>query len=456
MKKIDVDVIVLGLSHAGGFFAKEAAKLLAHINNEHMRFNMYLYDSQDVDEEDLAVSAFLPEDVEWNRAAVLGSILCSTYKSLYLQAYATDFDSHAAVTYRRDKGFYADHFRIVFDFSKDTVKDGTRELWKSSNNIQVIRPQKDGVRVYPKYAGVVKRVYRKAVAKQGNSIAESLQIARICLGILVNITENHLRDEDIPYTEYSAGEKFCNNADSWLVVCVGTGGTGGNFCKELPHLMLQNKKISLLMIDGDRVEEKNVKRQPFSGRDMMQNKAEILRKDLEIDYPGIKGRLFSCPYYMDKTEDLENAIAGCGGKYDHVLLVGGVDNHAARRVMQQYHQKQEESVYMDSANEWSNGECVIAIRSNGIDYSPVRSFYFPDVLTDNSPSVSQISCGAINESAPQHQLTNLTAAQCLFANIVPLLTKGIIHGGIAYFDAFKSFMRFQPVTLKMIKEAAYG
>ena len=82
---------------------------------------------------------------------------------------------------------------------------------------------------------------------------------------------------------------------------------------------------------------------------------------------------------------------------------------------------------------------------DGKEISPVRSFYYPDVLTDASPSASERSCGEINESSPQHICTNLCSAQMILSVVESLIMDGKVHGGIVYFDTFSQFSRFQPL-----------
>ena len=50
--------------------------------------------------------------------------------------------------------------------------------------------------------------------------------------------------------------------------------------------------------------------------------------------------------------------------------------------MESFHNLCDSSVYIDAANEWSEGQTIISVRMDGKEISPVRSFYYPDVLTD--------------------------------------------------------------------------
>lgn len=462
---INIDFLLLGLSGAGSYFAKELARFLGTCRDERISSTLYVLDPDDVTELDAENGAYLYNDIGWNRAGVMQGVLSAAYTDLNIVAYANMLNENGIEAFLSKQIGYGNHreLLVVYDFSdKGLCKKGIKMFDQRFASVLMIRPTKTDVEIISKMADIgdlVRNVKQRTKLTKTCGLERMLEISHICMAIATQMYDNNLMLSDIPYmvpADKQYARQFCQKDDAWLVVCVGTGGTGGNFCKEFPHLMLEKKNISLLMIDGDRVEGKNVKRQPYGKRDIMQNKAQILMKDLAADYPMLQERLFSWPHYLDTVEDLYNAIASVNASYDHVLLIGGVDNHAARRVMQQYHLGKDNSVYVDSANEWSTGEVVVAVRANGIDQSPVRSFYFPNVLTDTSPSASEISCGAINESAPQHQVTNLTAARIIFSSVVPVLLKGMVYCGITYFDAFKYFARFQPVNREMLREAAHG
>ena len=60
------------------------------------------------------------------------------------------------------------------------------------------------------------------------------------------------------------------------IIIVGCGGTGGNFIKELGRFLYRasiKNSCSILLIDGDLVEEHNVSRQPFLPEDVGRKRA---------------------------------------------------------------------------------------------------------------------------------------------------------------------------------------
>lgn len=242
---------------------------------------------------------------------------------------------------------------------------------------------------------------------------------------------------------------------------VGCGGTGGNLIKELGRFLKffssPDKSWTLTLIDGDRVEAKNGSRQPFSVQDVQQMKALVMQEGLVecLELPGDK--VFAYPEYLDTPEQLSMFMTNKSNEYEtqHVkVLVGCVDNHRARQVMHQFFEKQPNIIYIDAANEYDSGEVVIGIRIKGEEIAPPRAFYFPEVLTDTGKSASELSCGVVNISSPQHIITNLCAAQHSLSAIVQLMQKDEVEGGIIHFNAFTHFSRFDRWTSDMQKDKA--
>lgn len=241
------------------------------------------------------------------------------------------------------------------------------------------------------------------------------------------------------------------------VICIGAGGTGGNFVKEFARYMaslttVPNMTVSLALVDGDKVEESNRSRQPFSEDDVAQNKATSLIDAIQDVFN--LHNVYAYPDYVNTAEDME-VICGQHQKHyrdryylpnsrDIIILVGCVDNHRARQAMNDFFYMKPDIIYIDSANEFSVGEICIGVRLNGETVAPPRSHYFPDVLTDKSPSASEISCGALNISSPQHIATNLMAAHLVLSLVANIISNGKIDYGIIYFDSFKYFSRFDP------------
>ena len=193
------------------------------------------------------------------------------------------------------------------------------------------------------------------------------------------------------------------------IIIIGCGGTGGNFIKELGRYLYENSiknKCRILLVDGDLVEEKNIARQPFLPQDVGRKKSEVMAEILQEAFN------INCEYYTEYIDYSAQLKAFEISDY-MTILVGCVDNHACRKVMQEYYKSCSSCYYLDAANEFSVGEVVAAMRM------------------------------ALNESKPQHLITNLFAVNLLLKCIVEILTEEVWSGGIYYFDAFKGFSRFQ-------------
>lgn len=236
----------------------------------------------------------------------------------------------------------------------------------------------------------------------------------------------------------------------YVVMIVGVGGTGGNFAKEFcrysSFYCKQGQFIKTVLIDGDKVEEKNRERQPFASEDVQQNKAVSLASAINDTFSGIE--VLAYPDYISNKEQLENLFDSVKMYDDQKdksipVIIGAVDNHRARQCLYDFYCSKSDVFWFDSANEYSVGEIVISARLNNCDIGWDRTKYYPDVLTDTSPSAEELSCGVVNVSDPQHLATNLMAANLTLSAVVDLMTNNRFVPGIIYFDRKKYFSRFQ-------------
>lgn len=102
-------------------------------------------------------------------------------------------------------------------------------------------------------------------------------------------------------------------------------------------------------------------------------------------------------------------------------------------------------IYIDSANEFDFGTVVAGFRNFSGVQCPDRTFYFPDVLKSRAKKASQLSCGAINISAPQHYVTNQLAATITFSQICSFIENGEYKDGVTYFHSFNLSVSNRPL-----------
>ena len=219
----------------------------------------------------------------------------------------------------------------------------------------------------------------------------------------------------------------------FTVHVIGAGGTGSYFLKEFCRFASGNKDIeSVYIYDGDRVEKKNLARQCFTEEDIGRNKACIMA---EILMEAFSIKCYAVPEYLTNRKQIVETE-------NTPLLIGCVDNHAARLILEEYFREKEDCVLFDSANEYETGEVVFAYRFQNLFAGRERSFYFPD-MEKETKSRTEMSCTELNAVAPQHIVTNMLAANHLLCGVANLL-EGIVHPGFTMFNALHFESQFVP------------
>lgn len=228
------------------------------------------------------------------------------------------------------------------------------------------------------------------------------------------------------------------------IIIVGVGGTGsiyaGSICRYLATLQKEKgKDYKVLLIDGDIVEAKNLSRQLYTDEDINEKKALCFAEAIE-ETLGIEVSVYD--QYLDSIDTFQEILSSFSNSFEVYstflpIVIGCVDNHRARQILHQYFDKVRSCIYIDSANEYDYGEIVTGVKEGDKILSQPKGFYFPEVLTDNSPSKTEQSCGVINLSSPQHIVTNTMAATLLLSETINVLTSGKFEPGILYFYPFE-------------------
>lgn len=428
-------VSILGLGFLGANLAKEFSRYLAFYKSGKDRISLCLVDNGCASEEDTASQPYLQEDIGWNKAAVLSEAILATISGPSRLSIC-GLDINAA----RDERFLdanAD-INIICDCTGDmSVRHALNRIMQKKDNNLLVLSCTDAINAYRDHIPEPKR-------HPGHNEMDAYFLLTQLVSVLAHA---RVQDAPIPLFEPKGRNISLEEGRQYLFVCIGTGGTGGNFIKQMMPVMKRNGNCTFLLIDGDRVEERNLARQPYGMDCIMQNKADMLREGILQDIPDLKGRIFSIPRYIESAEDISQCITTVPN-YEGMcpVMIGGVDNHRARQAMEGFFSRLKDGIYLDSGNEFDYGEVVSAIKRGGQVLSPSRAHYFPDVMTDDSPSASELSCGIINQSSPQHQLTNLYAAGLLVHYAKQILEEDGILGGILYFDVFTSMVVVQETS----------
>lgn len=306
-------------------------------------------------------------------------------------------------------------------------------------------------------------------------------------------------------------------------IVVGAGGNGGYLLPNLARQVgLSNKKRklenrnldSILVIDRDKVEPKNLIRQNFIDRDINKNKAEVLSQrysrafDTDISY---------LPEYIEHPFQLLHIMKTFGGERNRdsfiPVLIGTVDNNKTRKIMYDAFKMYDRSAFLiDAGNEEYVGQVSIGFKSNknshlvdntyiekynvslekakkyndlykdpdhrlyesylehvsdnpnlkafhyGLRTTLPSPFYVPpvhlihnEILEANDRLPHELSCAENAESSPQHVVTNQTVGNLLSAIVTDIVSRNPIDYHMIYFDAERMTFRTVKNTISVFK-----
>lgn len=252
--------------------------------------------------------------------------------------------------------------------------------------------------------------------------------------------------------------KFNNTL--WLqFTIVGAGANGSNFFRGLCHDLRthldatrHNRSFFLdpvMLIDGDKIEEKNLGNQIFEKDEVGEHKTSALANRYGEHY-GLD--VLSYTEYIQDAEMLRRLMPVSETKDDNLflpVLVAMVDNNATRQIFDAYFRSDavQNLIYIDAgvhgvsldefkkprADTGNGGQIIVGVKVNGvIVMEPIGTLY-PEVLTDTDSVVP--GCGVVIHSAPQRSATNKFAAQ-LANNIVnTILTEKAVLVHTVNFDS---------------------
>lgn len=260
------------------------------------------------------------------------------------------------------------------------------------------------------------------------------------------------------------------------LVIVGVGGTGGYLLQQVARLLyglkVQRGKHdipSVLLIDGDMVEEKNLLRQYFLPQDIGKKKASVLAERYSHAY-GLD--IAAYPEYISHETTLRDI--GFNDTRKDLIVVGAVDNGSTRFVLDKMLNKLNQVVYIDSGNSgveipedrehldryqlskmwqsgWS-GQVIAGVRAHGKTVLPFAGEVLPDLIEEDKLP-TEISCGEVIVTNPQRHLTNLMAATSVLMFLTSLLTDGTLLHSRVFFDAYKGYITSHP-AISMLHEVA--
>lgn len=224
------------------------------------------------------------------------------------------------------------------------------------------------------------------------------------------------------------------NINRFHIVLVGCGGTGSYVFYYLARLMFTEllkpaeRRTTLILVDGDTVEEKNLYRQNFIQSDVGKNKAAVLCSRYANAY-GIHIE------YVDRFVETKTELGALlsytsRNAYDIVpILIGCVDNYRARRCMHEVFEGcRTEMIYIDAGNGETTGQVVVGVNFNRYwqqnnSYLPPAGAIFQNLLEpEQEKGAEMVSCADLSLRDGQSIMANMATA-----NLVNIALNSIIN-----------------------------
>lgn len=226
------------------------------------------------------------------------------------------------------------------------------------------------------------------------------------------------------------------------LVIVGCGGTGSFAAEGLCRLLI-NVDIPLLLIDHDRVEERNLLRQNFFAGDVGKFKSQALAERLARQY----GRRIGYSILTYELDNLNEQMGG--GMYSqamNIFLIGCVDNPFARLQLANSLTGIRENWWLDAGNSYQSGQVLFGnvTRKEDLEESfdpiynkvtklPAPSLQLPSLLMPQNEPARQPDCAEAVATEEQSPVINQAMAT-LVVEFIHRLLKGTLSWMGAYIN----------------------
>ena len=217
------------------------------------------------------------------------------------------------------------------------------------------------------------------------------------------------------------------------IFLVGAGGTGAHIARHLARICYDKRergqKIpTVTIIDPDIIELGNCGRQIYGPSETGSVKSQTVAKRLNSAL-GLEIRAIAEPF--DARKHIANQ------RYEPVLLIGAVDNAAARRELASV----ERAIYLDAGNHYDSGNVILGTNTtrkpSAYDHRytdlPTAAVVHPELLIDelDTPAVN-LSCAELTERGDQHLFINDLIATVAANYLYKLLYRLPISTWITY------------------------
>lgn len=273
------------------------------------------------------------------------------------------------------------------------------------------------------------------------------------------------------------------------IVVIGVGGTGSELIRQLSQVVAaSNIPHTLMLVDKDFIEPKNLKNQSFLRSEVGEMKAEVLAERYGQAYPNLNIFSYTENYIenLDELTKLLNPLYLDTTNFNSdqrfiPIIVGCVDNNYSRKVFHAAYKALNNCIYIDAGNEsavvppdwqtrpfnmWSNeeqqtyqesgwsGQVVCGVRLNGDELQPALAGLYPEVLTDTDSvkAPSELSCSELAASDPQRSLVNKYSAMSLMTYLYEIIEERTISNHHTMFHAKKGYMKTEQFDKEKFEE----
>lgn len=250
------------------------------------------------------------------------------------------------------------------------------------------------------------------------------------------------------------------------IVQIGTGGNGGYLTQRLAKMIYSfmrsfpHRRYRYTLVDGDRVEDKNLLRQPFIEEDLEMPKAQILAERYSNAYD-----ITICfkDSYMESVSDIEKLFTSGHGRIP--VLLGCVDNNATRQLMHEFFEKTPSLIYIDSGidavlrkgtsteieESGYSGQVVCGVKLGGKVLLEPAGHIYNSILEDKDSILpTQQACGEQVVYYPQRMQTNEAAALAMTGYLNTLLSDLRIVSHYTNFNAYTNLSKPTYITKEQL------
>ena len=230
-----------------------------------------------------------------------------------------------------------------------------------------------------------------------------------------------------------------------VIVIVGVGGTGA-FVAEGVCRILGNKNATMVLVDHDRVEPHNLRRQAFYADDIGEFKAKLVAERLSRQF----GREVGYTVYPYSKELHYDVFMRRRSFPSNGLIIGCVDNPAARQAMTD---SVEDQWWIDAGNGEHSGQVLIGntsvtdnLRGAFVESQelcaalPLPTIQSPDLLAPVPHVEETLDCAEAVEAGDQSATINQAMAS-LTVDYVHRLLSGTLPWMGTYLDMELGTMR---------------